>query len=229
MTIAITRGGVRTRRQRSGPGPQTQSAFPSRNQSNLPCQMSALQASLDSAPASRTRSARATPPWLTMIDGSVKVGSHSAMRSMQHGVALAVGRHEAPFVGGALLDDGPVDGPQLRPGITLPGAEGQLSQAVVETISHRVEADRVAGDLRGLAGAPEGRDEPGHGIGHDDVAQLAPGLGGLAAADLVQRNVALPLEAAFGVPIRLAMADEHDGRDGWGRSQGRRPTPCRRR
>jgi hypothetical protein len=44
----------------------------------------------------------------------------------------------------------------------------------------------------------------------DDRSQLASSLGGLNAADLVQRDVALALQAALGVPVGLAVADEDD-------------------
>ena len=72
-----------------------------------------------------------------------------------------------------------------------------------------MQADRVPHQFHGLAGAGErARDIVEVLERRDEAAQPPAGLLGLDAAEIVERNVALPLQARLGVPIGLAVADE---------------------
>ena len=155
---------------------------------------------------------RPTPPWDTASVGRSIVVDPGLHALEEEGVALAARRQEAPFVPLALGDEVCVLGPQLGGGEPFPVAECDLPQAVVEAIGGGVEAHREAGDLHRLTRPDErARDEivagdAGNAVG--DGLAVPPCL---AAALVVERDVALALKAALDIPVGLAVADEDEG------------------
>ena len=97
--------------------------------------------------------------------------------------------------------------------VALPFAEIIFAQPQIGPIAFRVEAQFAAHDLHRLAGAHQ---RTGHivecGNVTDDISQDTAVPRRLAAPEIVQGRIEMALNTAFGIPARLAVADEVDQR-----------------
>lgn len=97
-------------------------------------------------------------------------------------------------------------------GEPFPSTVMDLFQTIVESILGWLEIERRPHDFHGLARADEW-------AGNEvEIADIGKSLGdgaavpsGLTAAPVVQRNIPMTLEPAYGIPVGFSVADEDDG------------------
>src|SRR4051794_15017652 len=103
-------------------------------------------------------------------------------------VALAAGRHEAPFVGFAGAGALGITVADLLPGQAFPVAEGELLEPCIEPIAGRRQAEGRAYALHRLSRTPErARDIVETPVMRDKRAQPRRGFLGLHASEVVER------------------------------------------
>ena len=106
---------------------------------------------------------RVAAPWLTAKVSALRSAIQSVSAGRDILIIFAAQRRHIPFVGGAAVEIGRVQGAGLLVGQLVPAAQIDLLDARIGGVALRRQPQHAARDLHGGAGAPERRGNAGDG------------------------------------------------------------------